>query len=209
MKIIIHVLNVDNYFPELTKLTFPTIEAWANKIHADVNYITKRKYPDWPVEYEKLQIYQDGKDADWNILCDADILIHPDMYNPVDHIHPIQVATKDSYKADNQLKMCDYFFRDQRNIGISGCFVMASRICHDLWEPLDMTWEECKPNLTYLERNADEYCLSRNLAKYGLKYTSIFKNVGQDYKLLYHLGQYGQDQNQILKLANEWVYKYK
>ena len=200
----IHVVIIDNYFPELCELTLPTIDYWAKKIGARVNLITKRMWPTWPILYEKLQVYYDGADSDWNILLDADMLVHPSTQDPLNtFIHPIQVAAKDAYHADTQLVMDDYFFRDGRNIGLSTCAVFASRINHDLWTPLDMTSQEACSKIKIKRMIVDEYCISRNFARYGLKLTAPF-NPDIDYDKLYHLGTYAQDKNRMIDLAKEW-----
>ena len=200
----VHVVVIDNYFPELCELTLPTIEYWAKKIGARVNLITERMWPDWPILYEKMQVYYDGADSDWNILLDADILIHPSTHDPLNtFIHPIQVAAKDAYHADTQLIMDDYFFRDGRNIGLSTCAVFASRINHDLWTPLTIPLEEAITKIKIKRMILDEYCISRNFARYGLKLTAPF-NPATDYDKLYHLGAYAQDKNKMIDLAKEW-----
>ena len=77
MKKILHVLNINDFFPELFALTYPTIKAYADRTGFVINLITERKFPDYPINYEKMQVYKDGEGADYNMLCDADMLIHP------------------------------------------------------------------------------------------------------------------------------------
>jgi len=206
MKTTIHVLLVNNYFPEMSKLTIPTIERWAKKLNGKVNLITNRKWSEWPLLYEKMQIYYDGQDSDWNILLDADILVHPDTPEPLNFTTPTVVSAKDSYHADTQLFMDDYFFRDGRNIGISTCAVVASRLCHDLWTPLELSLEEAEKRVYKKRAILDEYCVSRNLARYGLKLTAIL-DPNKDYNKLYHLGAFGRDKQQMLDEARIWYSK--
>ena len=203
----IHVLLINNYFPELSSFTIPTVERWAHKLNAKVNIIENRIWPDWPLLYEKMQIYYEGQDSDWNILLDADILVHPDCPDPLNtFIHPRQVAAKDSYHADRQLYMDDYFFRDGRNIGISTCAVAASRLCHDLWTPLELSLEESEKRVYEQRAILDEYCVSRNLARFGLKLTAIM-DPQKDYDKLFHLGAYGRDKELLLDVAKDWYKK--
>ena len=54
----IFTLNVDGYSPEITDITYPLIKRYAKHIDADLHIIKDRKFPDWPVTYEKLQIYE-------------------------------------------------------------------------------------------------------------------------------------------------------
>lgn len=65
----VFTLNVDGYAPEITALTYPLIEAYAEKIGADFHIISERKFPEWPVTYEKLQIFELAREMgnDWNI----------------------------------------------------------------------------------------------------------------------------------------------
>lgn len=198
----IHVVAVNNYFPELLELTYKTMELYAKKTQSKLNVITERKFPDWPVLTEKLQVYN-YDDYDWNILMDADILIHPDAYDPLIRFDPRLVGNKDEYPASNQLRMDKYFLRDGRNVGISGCLICTSRLTHDLWEfPTDLTKEEVIGNILQERKCVDEYVVSRNLAKYGLRYKELFPV--KDYSLFYHLGIEGWDKNKILDKTKEW-----
>ena len=52
MKKLIHVLNINDFFPELFALTFPTIQAYAERHGFQINLITERKFPDYPINYE-------------------------------------------------------------------------------------------------------------------------------------------------------------
>jgi hypothetical protein len=203
---LVHVLLLDNFFPELCEISLPSIEAWAKKIGAKVNYITKRRWPDWPLMTEKLQVYYDGSEQDWNVLVDADILIHPDAPDflskqPADH-----VTVKDAYNAHRQFKTDDvYFLRDGRDIGLSACFIGSSRWCHDLWRPIPEEMDVATVNATITQERkcVDEYCLSRNLARYGLKICPPV-DPRQGYNLFYHLGTFGEDKNRVLEEARRW-----
>lgn len=206
MNIIIHVLNI-NYFPELFELTYLTIERYSKKIGAKLNIISDRRFPDYPILAEKLQIYQTGADADWNLLLDADILVHPNAINPFTYFDPRFVGIKDDYKASTQLRPDIYFVRDGRDLGISGCLVATSRLTHDLWEfpPPDLTREEILDNILQDRKIVDEYIISRNLAKYGLKYKELFPI--SRYNDMYHLGAFEQDKNKMLDKAKDWIKK--
>ena len=71
MRKLIHVVNINDFFPELFALTYPTIKSYAERNGYMINLITERKFPDYPINYEKMQVYEDCKDAHVNILCDA------------------------------------------------------------------------------------------------------------------------------------------
>jgi len=206
MNICIHIVNVDNYFPELFELTIKTVERYAKKISADINIISERKWPNLPPMVEKIQVYDYGQNYDWNLLLDADVLVHPNTYNPFLNFDPRVVGNKDEYKISDKFRLDKYFIRDGRNIGLSSCLIATSRLTHDLWEfPQDLTEEEMMENIYTPRKCVDEYIISRNLAKYGLKYHELFHV--KDYGLMYHIGNYDKDKNRILDIAKNWFEK--
>lgn len=198
----IFVLNVDNYNPMITSLTYPLMKTWALKIGANFHEIKTRKFPTFPVAYEKLQIYELGKDMknDWNIYIDADALVHPDLFDITNHLSKDTVLHNRNDLSGNRWKYDEYFMRDGRYISSCNWFTIASDWCLDLWKPLDMTCEEAVNNIypVKLELNAgitrhhliDDYTLSRNIARFGLKFKSlatIQQELGQkDFNYLYH-----------------------
>jgi len=172
MKKCVYTLCVEDYFPELCALTIPNHEAYAKKIGADFKLITERKYLDWPPTYEKVQIYEQGANNDWNIHIDADMLIHPDMWD----------VTKEDLSTIFYYSIYDprlyfpanaYFLRDGRLIGICSSFIAVPNWCHDLWEPFQISFEDAKQGLKRVH-GIDDYCFSVNFARYGLKGSFIF-----------------------------------
>ena len=189
----IFTLNIDNYAPEITALTYPFIERYAKKIGAEFKIITKRAFPEYPLMYEKFQIYELGADNDWNIYIDSDMLIHPDLFD-ITEILPENTVLHFGFEfASNKFQYDDYFRRDGRNIGSANELTVASHLCMDIWEPLsDMTIDEALSNIKIIhseemigftkEHVIDDYVTSRNIAKYGFKYKA-FKD------LLYDIGR--------------------
>lgn len=187
LKKTIFVLNVDNYAPEITELTYPLIKRYAHKIGADFFEITERKYPQYPPVYEKMQIYELGKKMgnDWNIYIDSDTLIHPDFFDVTNFVKKDTVVHNGSDMANNRWRYDKYFIRDGRNIGSCNWFAIASDWCLDLWHPLDIPFEEARENIfpiqneinTVITRDhlIDDYMLSRNIAKYGLKFKTVIQ----------------------------------
>lgn len=187
MKKVVYTLNIDNaYAPGITALTYPLIQRWASKICADFQVITKRKFPNTPVVYEKLQIYELGKHNDWNIYVDSDTIVHPDMFDITEHLYKDTVFHHGNDMAGNRWRYDNYFRRDGRHIGSCNWLTIASDWCIDLWHPLDdITIEQAVANIypTQNELNTvitsehliDDYTLSRNIAKYGLKFTSFLQ----------------------------------
>jgi len=218
MKKLIHVLNINDFFPELFALTFPTIKSYAKTHGFQINLITQRKFPDYPINYEKMQVYEDGKEAQLNMLCDADMLIHPHFPDVETFVDPTHAAFNDNYNISHkyQVNRIPYFIRDGRDIGIATNCVVTSNLTHDLWEPLSLTSQQIadlavpnndEPN----EYNrgwghyADEFALSFNLARYGLKYQGICPLDWQRPYLI-HVGT--GDKERSLRVARETLVKW-
>lgn len=190
----IWTLNVNDYCPEITELTFPAMKHWAHKIGADFNVITERKYPDFPPVYEKLQLHTLGRDSEWTVYLDADAIVSPEMFDPTEHLAKNEVLHWGADMAGNRWRYDDYFRRDGRHIGSGNWFTVASNWCLDLWHPLDdLTLDQAKENIfpTVPELRAgikpehliDDYTLSRNIARYGLKvftFIELLKSVGRE-----------------------------
>jgi hypothetical protein len=189
------VLDINNYAPEITATTYPYIQAYAEKIGADFHKITERHWPEAPATYEKLQLFWLGEQYDWNIYIDSDALLHPDLFDITNHIHPDTVLQYGNDLAGTRFKDNKYFRRDTRRISSCNWFTVASRDCLDLWHPLeDMTVTEAlaniQPQLKELATCSDghlidDYVLSLNIAKYGLRHTTFQS------KLLKYLGLEG------------------
>ena len=187
MRKLIHVVNINNFFPELFALTYPTIRAYAEKYGYMINMITERKFPDYPLHYEKFQVYEDGKEAEVNILCDADMLIHPEFPDVVSRLRRDSIAFNDNYNISwkYHVDKIRYFVRDGRDVGIATNIVVSSKLTHDIWEPLSLSHKDIE-ELAKKENTkrgwghyADEFALSYNLAKYGLKYHGICRENWQ------------------------------
>jgi hypothetical protein len=209
MKKIIHCVYINDYFPELWSLTLPTIKDYAFRTKSELNIITQRKFSDWHINYEKMQVYEDGKHADCNFLIDADILIHPtfpDFSNGITFPH--HIAFNDNYHASSKFNVSDniYFQRDGRDVGIASNAVISFKSTHDVWQPLDITPDEGRKITFVREGDIDEYTLSVNMAKYGLKYTGITWEEWQRYYFV-HLGC--GDRELAIRTAHEILYNWK
>ena len=198
----IWTLNIDKYAPNITQLTYPLIERYAKKIGASFEVITTKKFPDWPVVYEKLQIFELGKNEDWNIYIDSDALVHPDLFDVTEYLAKDTVLQNGKDLAGNRWKYDRFFQRDGRHIGCCNWFTVASNWCRELWKPLeDLTRQQAVDNisLTVVEKNSglmdtghlvDDYTLSRNIAQYGLKFETFIemkKRLGDSGDYLWHL----------------------
>src|SRR6266566_3735242 len=148
LKKTLYTLNVNHYPEAITSITYPLLEDYARKIGADFVVIRERKFPDYPPVYEKLQIHELGRENDWNIYVDSDVLIHPDLFDLTEHLEKDTVLHYGADMAGNRLKYDQYFLRDGRNIGSCNWFTIASDWCLDLWKPLDdLSLEEALANI--------------------------------------------------------------
>lgn len=180
------VLNINDYAPEITKLTYPLLRFYARKIDAQFVEIRKRRWPGWPPVYEKLQIYYLAQELelDWALYFDSDALVHPDCVDFTNFIseetclHNAQDFGNIRFRYDEAMKA------DGRNIGTCGWFVCAPKSCFKLWEPIDkpLEWvlEQCYPvelewNCGIFDRGhlVDDYVISRNIARYKLKHDTV------------------------------------
>ncbi len=188
MRKTVYTLDVNGYAPRLTRLTRPLLEAWAAKIGAELVVIQDRLYPDWPVGVEKLQIYYVSRirEDDWSVYLDADALIHPDCPDWTVHISPDTVANNAFDFAGARFRYDEFFMRDGRNLGCGSWCVVASSWCRDLWKPPDdltpaMAQANISPTLAETKAGIapshlmDGYLMSRNIARFGLKATTIGK----------------------------------
>jgi len=201
MKKAVWVLLIGDYFKELCSVTLPTIEAYAKRIGADLKYITERKFPEFPITYEKLQIFELGKEYFWNILIDADTIIKP-SYPDVTGLNPANtVGFEKQYQASFLFQANKWFVKDERNIGLAGNFIVTSRLTHDLWEPLPMSFDELKTVFGKTRHHImDEYVLSTNLAKYGYKAGGI-----SDETKMLHLSVISETAKDCVKKAKEFI----
>jgi Aspartate ammonia-lyase len=187
----IFLLNVNGYSKEIRAITYPLVSHYARKIGAEIVEITKRKFPGWPPVYEKLQIYSLAK-TEWNIYIDSDALIHPETVDFTLYVPKDTVIETGFDQASVRWRYDHYFQRDGRNIGCCNWFTIASNWCLDLWRPIDdMSLTQVLENIypTVEELNTvittdhliDDYALSRNIARFGLKFQTtgdILQKIG-------------------------------
>lgn len=181
----LYTLNVGGYAPQLTALTYPLLQHYARKIGAEFYIIESRKWPKYPVVYEKLQIYDLAakRGDEWSIYLDSDALVHPETVDFSAFIPKDTVAHNGNDMASIRWRYDHYFLRDGRNIGSCDWNTWASDWCRDLWAPLDIPYDQAVSNIfaTPHELNTvitndhliDDYALSRNIARFGLKFTTL------------------------------------
>lgn len=183
----LYTLNVNGYAPEITALTYPLLRRYAAKCGAEFYVIGERRFPDWPVTYEKLAIYDLARERgdDWSMYIDSDALVHPETPDWTNFLPRDTVAHNGTDMAAVRWRYDEYFLRDGRNIGSCNWLAIASAWCRDLWRPLDLTPEQAVANIfpTVDEINTvitpehliDDYALSRNIARFGLKVKTLME----------------------------------
>ena len=188
MRKTVYLLNVDDYAPEITEITYPAIARWAERIHATEIYVIRdRAFSAWPVTYEKLQIHELARDRDddWAIYIDSDALLHPELPDMTELLPWDTVAHNGNDWAPVRFDPDEYNLRDGRGIGSCNWFAVASRQCLDLWRPLEISparaIERIHPTVSELaagitpEHLVDDFALSNNIARFGLKFTTLMQ----------------------------------
>jgi len=182
MSVAVWVVRVGDYNPKMCEITLPNLKAYANRMGAEFNMITERRFPDLHPICEKLQLWELGKGYKHNILIDADMLIHPNLPSAVEVVPLDSVGTQLEYPADAFFKADKYFVRDGRKLALVTNFIVTTMLTHDLWRPLDITISEALQNV-HSDHCLDEYWVSRNLSRFGLKHVGLVK----DQSLVCHL----------------------
>jgi hypothetical protein len=201
----IHIVAIGDYEPEMCALTIPTIRTYADKIKADFNLISKAKFPGFPPNYERFQIWEAGKEYEWNLNIDADFLIHPRCEDPTFAFDPSIVGALMGFDVNVVFKANKYFIRDGRNQGVVDNFTLTSNLTHDLWEPFQGICEELKQNcLPHQERRVSEYQTSFNLAKYGLKFGGIIRDRSKIYHINKTTDSIEKPEEIAKKILDEW-----
>ena len=223
MKKDLYTLNIGNYEPEITAITFPLLKSYAKKIGADFKVITERKFPDFPIPYEKFQIYDLAKKsgAEWNLFFDADTLCYPDFFDVTTLVTKDVTIAHGSDFSIQRFKPNEYFKRDGRFQGKGNWAGIFSDLCLDYYHPLDcFTKDEAIAQITPVvqEKNSgvsaehllDDFTVSLNIARYGLKHILIpeletSRNMPHGH--LYHVYSMSSEEKliRIKKVLLGWV----
>ena len=225
MKKQVITLNVDHYYPEITSITLPFMERFAKKIGADFNVITERTFgPPMTCNYEKFQLRKLSKGYDWTIYLDADVLIHNDTPDFTDFIGKETILFHAFDTSPIRFRTSNYNRRSGTLRGAcTWCVMFSDWTAEDLWTPLRSTseWEKTLVNIypTTCELNSatplpehyiDDYILTQNVSRFGLKTDAIANNYskwGIDFQCIYHL--YAVDLSTKIKhlqgLSDIWI----
>lgn len=188
-KTAVWVVAVNNYMPELCAITFPNLKAFASRIGADFNVIEERKFNSFPPTYEKLQVYELGKTYEWNILIDADMIVHPDLPDP--RVRTGKNALGIYYGFDARiafnritLSMQEYARKYGIYRGIVTNFIVSHAFVHEVWKPLGVTFDDCDG---WCCRNhiLDEYTISQNVSTMGIPCKPFL--LASEQSMVYHI----------------------
>jgi hypothetical protein len=189
------VVTLDLGYPsQITKMTFPYMKIWCEKIEADFKILNTRKFPEYSVSMEKFQIREYLKDYDWVFFLDADLLIHPDTIDMTMYLQKDMILHWAWMLLGSKYKMNKIFLRDDRKLGIASTFLCVSNWMEDLFDmdiefpdqekisnQIILTQEEnlFAKNVSdiqpWMEKNfyTDEFFLAYNLSRFGLNGMAI------------------------------------
>lgn len=200
----------EGFQPRVRELTMPLLHNYARKIGAAIVEITARKFPEFPITYEKFQIHDLAKDVphvkwhqvaehkwepqvigrgptEWAIYIDVDALVSPEFFDITMQLPRDHVCHNGRDMANMRWQYDQYFMRDGRNWGSCNWFTVGSDWMLDAWRPLDdislrdalrrinITIEEYNSGECRTEHLIDDYTLSRNIARFGLKATTLIE----------------------------------
>jgi hypothetical protein len=76
-----------------------------------------------------------------------------------------------AYKASAYYNDLTYI-KEDRDVGLATNLLVVPKCCHELFKPLDISWPLAK-SLLKREFIIDEFCMSRNLAKYKYSFAGV------------------------------------
>lgn len=203
-KCCVHTIVIDNYLPEMCKITIPNLKVYADRIGADFNIIDKRVFKDFPPIFEEFQVYEMGKDYKYNMVINADFILHKEVPDFTKYFNLNNVGYLGSIDIAYCFKPNNYFKRSGIKRGLSDSLVVSTYLTHDLWTPPTYTYEELKDECLLGEYQLGEFWLSTNLARFGLQLYPIFT---RSYKM-YHVGtafnKEGKPEDLIKKNLELW-----
>ena len=177
MKKCIHFLNTAPADPDVRAVTLPALESYADRIGADLNLISERRYPDFPPSYECFQIFEAGRKFERNLMIGMEVLAGPALPDFTANLSETnvglcQVITPSSaYRVERD----PWFQRDGRDKGPIASIIATSWMTHELWQPLPGKAADFSSVFRVAGVSSlTEYCLALNLAHYGLKISGIF-----------------------------------
>lgn len=178
-----------NYNKNITNLTYPYMRKYAEKIGADFVIMNERKFPYLSPNMEKFQLYEISANYDWTIFIDADALIHPNCPDVTEIYNKDCVIFNRYDYYPFRFKHNNYMRRDGRNIGATTWISIFSDWTRHAWKPHDNPEQfldqinpmDLEKNFGYKPKHIlDDYLVSRNIAKYGIKVETFHQLVPKD-----------------------------
>lgn len=214
-------LRIGDFLPRLWELTRPFMEGWAMKIGAEFIVIDKRiltvEGDGKPLNYEKFQVHKIAPDYDWTFFLDCDAWIHIDTPDWSEMVNDKGVVMFNG--IDNRLnrfKASNYSRRSNCRLGACTWNVICSDWTADLWTPpedyeaacanITLQWNEAKTAHCPRNHLIDDYQLSENVARYGLRYKTLnelcqaMSHPPMYYQHLYNCEEYDKLKAMRLKL---------
>jgi hypothetical protein len=152
---------------------------YAKRIGADFNIISERKYPEWPITYEKMQMYECGKKYSCNILMDCDIWLDPFMYDITELVPRGSIGAWMEYDPSITIKEDEFLKLDGSDrVPATNCVVAHSEI-HEVWKPFDLPLPVAVSRMKR-EFVIDEYCVGRNVKKNKIKIVGVITKSAED-----------------------------
>jgi hypothetical protein len=185
----VYTLAVDGYAPAITALTFPLMKTYATKIGADFHVIDERRFPDWPAQCEKFQVgaIADERGDEWSLFFDADMLIHPDFPDLIEHLDRSTVYHNGLDVATTRFDCRDRYFRRDGRLRAPGNWLCVTSDwtrgdAYDFPPPdLDAAAAalRIRPHVNELGAGVtphgliDDFLMARNAARFGLRLGTV------------------------------------
>jgi hypothetical protein len=172
--------------PELVEFTTPLFESYASKVGAELRFINERKFAQYPANYERMQVYESGREFSWNMVIDGGVLIGPLLHDFTRLVDRRRVGLCLCSHAANFFKTTTnrHFIRDGRDLGFVETIIVTSALTHDLWEPLPGGPDDWLPQILSGDpKLLSEFCLSQNAARFRFDILNPFASPAQLYRI--------------------------
>jgi hypothetical protein len=195
-KTIILTLDIDNYEPTITAITYPRMRAWAKKIGAEFEIINKNKFPNMPAVMNKFQVPSYARGYDWCYFIDADALISTNTPPLHEWIGRDQVLFW-GLDANNRYKTDIYARRNRQFKSACSWFMLTSDwVREDFYNSeLPPNWEDnIMPNKQESYKSVrslvDDYKITCNCDRFGfhcITAMDLLKSKGLENRFVHHV----------------------
>lgn len=185
MKKVIVTLDI-NYPKEITELTFPYMQKYADNIDADFVVLKDRKFTNLPITMEKFQLYELSNYYDWVIFLDADTIVNPNAVDFTSVIDYNTILVSEYLWPIGQFKVDEEIFEGKFDIHTPFYFLCFPSILKDVISlpsnPLDFvkyvnTTESMVTAGKDPSWHLDEFILNYNIIRYGLSTVSLKDDI--------------------------------